>query len=161
MTAIAAVGQNWGLGKHGQLLFHIPEDLHRFRKLTLGGTLILGRKTLESLPGGRPLPGRTHVVFTRDPHFTCPGAHIVHSAEELTPLLPALPQPVHVVGGAEIYALLLPLCSAVALTQVEAAPPADCFFPPLDTLPGWVCTDPGTPHSQNGLTYRFTHWERR
>ena len=87
MNAIAAVSRDWGIGRAGELLFHIPEDLRRFRALTTGGTVIMGRKTLDSLPGGRPLPNRRNLVLTRNAAFSRPGVEAVRSLEELLALL--------------------------------------------------------------------------
>ena len=83
MIAIAAVCENGGIGREGALLFHIREDLRRFRQLTLGKTVVMGRRTLESLPGGRGLPDRRNLVLTRDPDFTAPGAEVIHDLAEV------------------------------------------------------------------------------
>ena len=83
MTAIAAVCENGGIGREGALLFHIREDLRRFRQLTLGKTVVMGRRTLESLPGGRGLPDRRNLVLTRDTDFTAPGAEVIHDLAEV------------------------------------------------------------------------------
>ena len=85
MTAIAAVCENGGIGREGALLFHIREDLRRFRQLTLGKTVVMGRRTLESLPGGRGLPDRRNLVLTRDTDFTAPGAEVIHDLAEMPP----------------------------------------------------------------------------
>ncbi|MCD8145504.1 MAG: dihydrofolate reductase [Oscillospiraceae bacterium] len=159
LTAIAAVTQNWGIGLNGQLLVHIPEDLRRFRALTTGGTLVMGRRTLDSLPGGRPLPDRTTVVLTRNPAFSRPGVLTANNVEALLELLPGLPEPYHVAGGAEIYRLLLPYCREALLTQVEIDPEADVFFPQLEQLPGWTLAERSEPHEFQGLSYSFCRWE--
>ena len=160
LTAIAAVSQSWGIGLNGRLLFRIPEDLHRFRDLTVGGTVIMGRRTLESLPGGRPLPDRTTVVLTRRPDFFCPGAAAVHGTEELLALLPDLPGPYFAAGGDETYRLLLPHCGAALLTRVGADPAADAFFPRLDALPDWHRTEVSAQMESGGVGFRFERWER-
>ena len=82
MNAIAAVSLNWGIGKGGDLLFHIKEDMQRFRALTSGGTVIMGRKTLESMPGGNPLPKRRNIVITRNPGFSHGGVEVARSIRE-------------------------------------------------------------------------------
>ena len=82
MNAIAAVSARWGIGKNNDLLFHIREDMRRFRTLTAGGAVLMGRKTLDSLPGGRPLPQRRNIVITRNPHFTREGVEVIHSIPE-------------------------------------------------------------------------------
>ena len=106
MTAIAAVCENGGIGKDGALLFHIREDLRRFRQLTLGKTVVMGRRTLESLPGGRGLPDRRNLVLTRDLDFTAPGAEVIHDLAEV-------PEDAVVIGGESVYRQLLPRCSTV------------------------------------------------
>lgn len=119
MNAIAAVSRDWGIGRAGELLFHIPEDLRRFRALTTGGTVIMGRKTLDSLPGGRPLPNRRNLVLTRNAAFARPGVETVRSPEELPALLEGQdPDRVWVCGGGEIYRLLLPWCRTCHITRV-------------------------------------------
>ena len=92
MIAIAAVCENGGIGREGALLFHIREDLRRFRQLTLGKTVVMGRRTLESLPGGRGLPDRRNLVLTRDLDFTAPGAEVIHDLAEV-------PEDAVVIGG--------------------------------------------------------------
>ena len=138
MNAIAAVSRDWGIGRAGELLFHIPEDLRRFRALTTGGTVIMGRKTLDSLPGGRPLPNRRNLVLTRNAAFSRPGVEAVRSLEELLALLEGQdPDRAWVCGGGEIYRLLLPWCRTCHITRVYEAPESDAFFPDLDRLPQW------------------------
>ncbi len=107
MNAIAAVSRDWGIGRAGELLFHIPEDLRRFRALTTGGTVIMGRKTLDSLPGGRPLPNRRNLVLTRNAAFSRPGVEAVRSLEELLALLEGQdPDRAWVCGGGAAAALV-------------------------------------------------------
>ena len=137
MQMIAAVDRNWGLGREGELLFSIPEDLARFKALTLGGTVIMGRRTLESLPGGKPLPGRVNVVLSRRADYAPQGMTVCKDLPELERLLPELPEPVSVIGGGEIYDLLLDRCDVLHLTKIHAAREADAFFPDVDRLPQW------------------------
>ena len=156
MKLIAAVSRDWGIGLGDRLLFRIPEDLHRFKELTMGGTLVMGRKTMDTMPGGRPLPGRTTVVLTRDPGYRKDGVLVLHDPKELAEY--TLPQPVFAAGGGEIYALLLPLCDEAYLTHVDAAPEADVFFPRLDEQAGWHMAEKSAPRTHDGLTYRFCRW---
>ena len=147
MNAIAAVSRDWGIGRAGELLFHIPEDLRRFRALTTGGTVIMGRKTLDSLPGGRPLPNRRNLVLTRNAAFSRPGVEAVRSPEALLALLEGQdPDRVWVCGGGEIYRLLLPWCRTCHITRVYEAPESDAFFPDLDRLPQWRLAQIGRAH---------------
>ena len=107
MNAIAAVSLDWGIGRDNGLLFHISEDLKRFRALTSGGTVIMGRRTLDSMPGGRPLPNRRNIVVTRQADFAREGVEIAHSPEGAAALAAGDGQ-VWVIGGGEIYRALLP-----------------------------------------------------
>nr|WP_237489133.1 dihydrofolate reductase [Tsuneonella aeria] len=111
--------------------WHIPADLKRFKALTMGRPMIMGRRTFESL--GRLLPGRRHIVLTRDPGWQAPGAEVVHSARQA--LARAGDGPVAVIGGAEIYRLMLPHTTRIELTEVHADVPGDTTVPPFD--PEW------------------------
>ena len=134
MFAIVCVSENWGIGKNGELLFHIKDDLKRFRQLTLDKSVIMGRKTLESLPGGKGLPSRHNVVLTTNRDYTAENAEIIHFPVEA---VFAAGEDAAVIGGEQIYRLLLPLCEKVYVTKVFAAPEADAFFPDLDADPKW------------------------
>ena len=161
MNAIVAVDRNWAIGRDNGLLFSLPGDMKRFRTLTAGGTLIMGRKTLDSFPGGRPLPKRRNIVITRDPDFCREGCEIVHRPEEALALA-GDGDDVWLIGGGSIYAALLDRCLRACVTQVDtAAPEADVFFPNLDALPAWAVEHTGEPITENGLTYRFVDYIRR
>ena len=137
MNAIVVVDQNWAIGRDNDLLFSLPTDMKRFRSLTLGGTVILGRRTLDSFPGGRPLPKRRNIVITHCPDFSREGA------ETVSRLMTANPA-------------LLSQCARAYVTRVDAAAEgADSFFPNLDKLPGWTVRAVSEPVTENGLTYRF------
>ena len=120
------------IGSDGSLPWHLPEDLQRFKELTMGSTVVMGRVTWESLPEKfRPLPGRRNIVVTRDPAFHAEGAELAASLDAALAL--AGPAPVvHVVGGAEIYALALPIADELQLTEIDAQFPADTYFPAWD-----------------------------
>lgn len=157
MNAIVVVDQNWAIGCGGDLLFSLPTDMKRFRQLTTGGTVVLGRKTLESFPGGKPLPKRRNIVLTHQADFTCPGTEVVHSVQEVLDAVRDTPkEQLWLIGGGSVYAALLDQCDQVFLTQVDAAAPqADAFFPDLDALPQWQKAEESEPITENGLTYRF------
>lgn len=163
MNAIVVVDQNWAIGKAGDLLFSLPTDMKRFRRITSGGTVLMGRKTLESFPGGRPLPKRRNLVLTSGTIET-EGVELVHSVDELLSAAASDdPEHVFVIGGGSVYRTLLPYCKRVYLTKVDAAAEnPDTFFPNLDALPGWEveCVD-GDPVTENGLTYRFVNYVNR
>ena len=160
MNAIVVADRNWAIGRDNGLLFSLPGDMKHFRTLTAGGTLIMSRKTLDSFPGGRPLPKRRNIVITRDPAFQRAGCEVVHSpAEALT--LAGGGSDVWLIGGGSIYAALLDRCSRAYITRVNAAAPdADTFFPDLDSLPEWSASHTEAPVTENGLTYRFVEYVR-
>ena len=158
MNAIVAADRNWAIGWENQLLFSLPSDMRRFRALTLGGTVLLGRKTLESFPGGRPLPNRRNIVITRNSDFSAEGAEIVPSPQAALEAAQN-DDSLWVIGGGSVYTALLSQCKRVFLTKVECAvKEADTFFPNLDKLPGWVIEATGEPITENGLTYRFVEY---
>lgn len=135
LILVVAVAENGVIGRDNQLLWRLRTDLKRFRELTMGKPMIMGRKTHESI--GKPLPGRETIVITRDRAYSAPGTHVVHSwdqavakGEELAETMKA--DAVAVVGGAEIYRLALPHVQKIYLTQVHAAPEGDAVFPSVD-----------------------------
>ena len=160
MNAIVITDQRWAIGYQGGLLFSLPTDMRRFRALTGGGTVILGRRTLESFPGGRPLPNRRNIVVTRNPGSLPPGTEAASSPEEAVALAGGPEaENLWVIGGGSIYAALLPRCRRVYLTWVEAqAGQADTYFPNLDRLPGWKVESSGEPMEENGLRFRFIQY---
>lgn len=161
MKAIVAADPDWGIGKDGNLLAHIPEDMKYFRNMTAGAVLIMGRKTLESFPGGKPLKNRVNIVITRNPDYQVPGAETVHSAAEAAEAARRYPdREVFVAGGGEIYKEMLPLCGKVYVTKIGKRFDADTFFPDLDRDPEWTETDPGEPLESGGIPYRFTVYSR-
>ena len=162
MNAIAAVSLNWGIGKGGDLLFHIKEDMQRFRALTSGGTVIMGRKTLESMPGGNPLPKRRNIVITRNPGFSHGGVEVARSVQEALDLVSGDDgDKVWVIGGGEIYAAMLPHCRLCYLTRVYARPDCDVYFPDLDTRPEWQVLRSGPIVSDGVLDYQFIEYVNR
>ena len=161
MNAIVAADRNWAIGRESSLLFPLPGDMKRFRALTSGGTVIMGRKTLDSFPGGRPLSGRRNIVITRDPGFNRDSCEVVHSPAAALTLAGKDPY-VWLIGGGSIYAALLACCHRVCVTRVDAAvPDADVFFPDLDALPEWTVERTSEPITENGFTYRFVDYIRR
>ena len=161
MNAIVVADRNWAIGRNNGLLFSLPGDMKHFRTLTSGGTVIIGRRTLDSFPGGNPLPKRRNIVITRDPDFGREGCEIVHRPEEALALA-GDGDDVWLIGGGSIYAALLDRCRRACVTRVDtAAPEADVFFPNLDALPAWAVEHTGEPITENGLTYRFVDYIRR
>ena len=156
MTAIVCVSQNWGIGRDGALLFRISADLKRFKALTVGKTVILGRKTLDTFPGGKPLKDRRNIVLSRR-ELDIPGAEIAHSFEEAAALGG---DDAIVIGGASVYMALLSRCDRVYVTKVGAAPDADSFFPDLDDNPDWRVASESEVFEENGLKFRFVDYIR-
>lgn len=126
ISIIAAMGNNRVIGRSGALPWHIPEDLRRFRELTFGHTVIMGRRTFEAI--GRPLPGRKNVIVTRQPSYSQEGAVIACSLDEAVKLSGPAGE-IFVCGGGEIYRQALPLCTKIFLTVVDLDPEGDTFFP--------------------------------
>ena len=128
VTLVVARAENGVIGKDGKLPWHIGEDLKRFKRLTMGTVMIMGRKTFASLPG--LLPGRRHIVLTRDRAWHAQGAEVAHSREQALAL--AGDAPVSVIGGADIFASFEARATAVELTEVRGAPDGDTILPPFD-----------------------------
>ena len=160
MDLIVAVGADWGIGCEGDLLFSIPEDMKYFRTMTQGKVVVMGRKTLESLPGGKPLKNRTNIVLSQNPDYVVEGAQVCQSiAEVLATVRGYAEDEVMVIGGAGIYRALLPYCKRAYVTHVEATAPADTYFPDLTKEPGWALVKEGEQQEHEGLHYRFCVYE--
>ena len=157
ITIVVARAANGVIGRDGKLPWHISEDLKRFKRLTMGSVMVMGRKTFDSLPG--LLSGRTHVVLTRDPAWSAPGAQVARSADEA--IEEAEGAPVSVIGGAEIFDLFLPLADRVELTEVLADVEGDTFMPDPRSDGDWRETW-REEHPANGdqPAFRFVTLER-
>lgn len=158
MILIAAVDENWGIGKDGDQFVHLKEDLKYFQALTMGKPVIVGRKTLAALPFGKPLKGRENLILSTDPDLFVDGAKIFHSISEL---LSYAPVDSVVIGGGMVYKALLPYCSAAHITKLHASYPADTFFPDLDSDPAWELVRVFSPLEEDGVTYHYTTYVRR
>ena len=171
LTLIAAVARNGAIGLGNELLWSEPEDQKHFRRVTLGSAVIMGRKTWDSLPARfRPLPGRRNIVLTRDPTWQAPGALAVGSIgaaldqlSQLDPPNPLIPLDVapraFVIGGAEIYALALPLADTLVLTEIDADLRGDTFFPAWDRA-GFSAVSSEAHTSADGVGYRFVTYQK-
>lgn len=157
MQAIVAVSQSWGIGKGGDLLFRLPSDLRRFKAMTTGHTVIMGRKTLDSLPGGKGLPHRRNLVLSRQSDFAPDRTEVIHSVEDI---LKTAEDDAFVIGGQQVYEQLLPYCTRVHITKVLSDPEADAFFPDLDKLPGWKVASVGEMLTENGLSFQYVEYIR-
>ncbi|MCH5230183.1 MAG: dihydrofolate reductase [Muribaculaceae bacterium] len=155
---IAAVGKDGAIGKDGDLIWSIPSDLKRFKSLTMGHPIVMGRATWESLPK-RPLPGRRNIVVTRRKDYPAEGAEIVNSPEEA--LLLTRNDDTFIIGGAAIYKAFLPHATQLILTEVEATcQDADAFleFPPASE---WRITEESpTEKTDEGVSYRYVTYQR-
>lgn len=150
------------IGNNGGLLWHIPEDLKRFKQLTLGHPIVMGRKTFESILAilGKPLPQRQNIVVTRNPDFTYPDVitaasvdQAIEKARELDPL------EIHIGGGAEIYTQVLPYVDKLFVTFIDDAPEADTFFPEFEDMFEVACAHEKKDH--NGLSYQWVDYVRK
>ena len=161
VCAVVAIGKNRELGRGGKLLWHIPDDLKRFKQLTLGHPMILGRKTFESILGylGKPLSGRTNIVITRDPAWRYEGVLVARSIDEAIEKAKALDsEEIHIGGGAEIYKQALSHIDKLYLTLIDDEKEADSFFPPYENEFKRMTFDES--HEWNGLKYRWVDLER-
>ena len=141
MNLIAAVDKNWAIGYQNKLLTSIPEDMKFFRQTTTGKVVVMGRKTLESFPGKKPLKNRTNIVLTKNPSYQAEGAIVVHSEDELREELKKYDsEDIFVIGGESIYRQLLDECDKAYITKIEYAYTADAYFPNLDEKEEWKIT---------------------
>lgn len=157
MNAIVAVDRNWAIGKDGEQLIYIPEDLKRFKTLTMGHPVILGRKTLATFPGGQPLRGRRNLILSRNPDFAPEGAEVF---PDLPALLAAAPADSFVIGGESVYRALLEECDTAYVTKLDAAWPADAWFPNLDADPRWAVCEEGPVLEHKELSFRYVTYRR-
>lgn len=137
MNAIVSVTSDWAIGLDGQLVVRNRDDMRRFRDLTMGGTVVMGRRTLESFPAG-PLAGRRNVVISANPEFSPEGVEVAPSPEEALALVAGEdPGRVWLIGGSSVYEALLPRCERAYVTRNACEVPADAWFPNLDEDPAW------------------------
>lgn len=129
ISLVVAMSENNAIGRNGALPWHLPNDLKHFKQVTWGKPIIMGRTTYESI--GKPLPGRTNIILTRDANFEAPGCTVLHSKEAVLEVCQAEDE-IMIMGGAQIYQLFLPLVTKLYLTLVHTKIEADTFFPPLD-----------------------------
>ncbi len=161
MKMIVAVDKNWGIGKNNDLLVSIPADMKMFRTETSGKVVVMGRKTLESFPGGLPLKNRTNIVLSGNPDYQVEGAIVVHSLQELLEEIKKYPKDqVYCIGGDSVYKMLLPYCDTAQVTKIDFAYEADRYFPNLDEMPQWQVAAESEEQTYFDLEYRFVRYER-
>ena len=161
MKMIVAVDKNWGIGKNNDLLVSIPADMKMYRTETSGKVVVMGRKTLESFPGGLPLKNRTNIVLSGNPDYQVKGAIVVHSLQELLEEIKKYPKDqVYCIGGDSVYKMLLPYCDTAQVTKIDFAYEADRYFPNLDEMPQWQVEAESEEQTYFDLEYRFVRYER-
>ncbi len=158
MEAIVAVYSDWGIGSDGTQQVVLKADRAHFRDITTGNAVIVGRKTLEDFPGGRPLKNRRNIVVTRQ-DISIEGAAVVHSTEEALKEAEKQERTI-IIGGASIYKQFFPFTDLVHITKIELAPPSDSFFPNLDSLPDWKLESASEWLEENGIRYSFCTYRR-
>ncbi len=162
MNMIVACDSKWGIGYQGNLLVRIPQDQKWFQMETLGKVVVMGRKTLESLPQKRPLAGRVNLVLSRNPEYKVRGAEVFHSAEELRVALKQYPsEKVYFIGGEDIYREFLPDCDTVHVTKIDYTYKSDVFFPDLDQMPEWEIAEESDEQTYFDLIYYFLKYVRK
>lgn len=161
MNLIVAVDKNWAIGKDNKLLVSIPDDMKFFRETTSGKVVVMGRKTLESFPNGKPLKNRVNIVLTRDPNYEVKDAIIVHSKEELDKELKKYNQDdIFVIGGESIYRMMLDDCKKAFVTYVDYAYDADTYFPNLDELSDWKLVEESEEQTYYDIEFYFRTYTR-
>ena len=162
MNIIVAADKNWAIGKDNRLLVSIPADMKMFRQETTGKVVVMGRKTLESFPGGLPLKNRTNIVITRNRDYRVKDAIVVHSIEEALEEVKKYPsEDVYCIGGDSIYKQFLPYCDTAHVTKIDFAYAADSYFPDLDEMPEWEITARSEEQTYFDLEYQFVRYERK
>ncbi|MBB5436853.1 dihydrofolate reductase [Pedobacter sp. AK017] len=154
VSIVVAIAENNAIGKNNELLWHLPTDLKHFKQLTSGHTIIMGRKTFDSI--GKPLPNRRNIVITRSNSLEIPGAEVVNNIDQALALCTAEKE-VFIVGGAEIYRQAMDKTDKIYLTTVHAGFEGDAYFPEIDQKK-WeeVDNEPHQPDEKNNLAYTFS-----
>lgn len=162
MNCIVAVDENWAIGYKNELLVRIPADQKFFRQETTGKVVVLGRKTLETFPQGRPLPNRINIIVSTKKDYQVKDAIVVHSIEELLEELKKYDtEDVYIIGGDSIYKQMLPYCDTAHVTKIDRAYEADTYFPNLDDMEEWEITADSDEQVYFDLTYHFLKYERK
>lgn len=158
ISIIVAVSEDWGIGKDNELLWHISEDLKRFKRLTTGNTVVMGKKTWESLPR-RPLPGRKNIVLTDNLKENIENAITCYSIENALSKC-FLEEEIFIIGGGSVYRQFMPLADRLYITHVHKNAPADIYFPEID-LKIWKVTEEEEFLSDEGIPYTYTVYGRK
>ena len=159
MDLIVAVYDDWGIGRDGDQPVALSADRKFFRRYTAGSTVIVGRKTVGTFPGGQPLPKRRNIVLTRQA-LNLPGFETAHSPEEAV-IMCGGDEKVFVIGGGTVYRQMLPACDRAIITKVHTTVPCDTWFPNLDESPDWKLTEILESGEENGIGYEMCVYERQ
>ncbi len=161
MNLIVAADNKWGIGRDGGLLASIPTDMRYFREHTTGKVVVMGRRTLESMPGGKGLPKRVNYVLTSDPGFEAERCITINSEDELWEELSKYdPDDVFLIGGATLYNRFYKLCDRLYVTKMDADLDADTSIVDFDEDPDFAVTSVSEPVTENGITFRFVVYEK-
>lgn len=165
MKLIFAVDKNYSIGYEGEMLFHLRKDLKRFREITLGNILIMGRKTLESLPHSKALEGRINIVLTRDGDYFKENTIVLHSIDQIGPLLEEIngdgKKEVFLIGGGNLVKQLYDSCTYAYITEVDKEyKDYDTKIPNISKDPNWIRVSESDLHRENDLTYRYVEYKR-
>ena len=162
MNLIVAVDKNWAIGLNNKLLVRIPSDQKFFREETTGKIVVLGRKTLETFPGGLPLKNRTNIILSTDPNYKVKDAVVVHSIEELLEEVKQYKsEDVYIIGGESVYKEMLPYCDTAHVTKIDHAYEAETYYPNLDEIEGWEVTACSEEQTYFDLEFEFVKYEKR
>lgn len=161
MNLIVAVSDNWGIGYKNKLLFSVPADMKFFRETTKDSVVIMGRKTLESFPGKKPLKNRVNIVLTNHSDYKVEDAIICHSVQDAIEYSKRYDKEVFVIGGEAVYREFLPFCKKAYITKIHAKTEADSFFPNLDENPDWKLKNVSETFEDNGYKFEFTEYIKR
>ena len=162
MKLIACASKNWGIGKNNDLLFHLPKDMKFFRETTAKSVVIMGRKTLESFPGQKPLPGRVNIVLSKNSAFSKEGTIDVKTPEEAFRKAKEYPdREAFIIGGGMIYELMLPYCDTALITRVMEDADADTFIHDFENDTEWELYSQSDEIDDNGHILRFCEYRRK
>lgn len=159
MKAIVAVDKNWGIGYKGNLLIHIPEDLKYFKRMTKNNVVVMGRKTLESLPGAKPLPYRKNIIISRDINYKIENCIVFNNILSAVKELSNYNDDVFVIGGEAIYKEFLPFVEECYVTMIDSEFEADTYFPNLENL-DWKLVEKSDKQFYNNISYTWCKYIR-
>lgn len=162
MNLIAAVDANWGIGKDGRLLVHLPGDLRYFKEKTMGKVVVMGRATLESLPGGNPLSDRTNIVLTSQTDFAKDGCIVAHDLRELAQVCADYPpEDIMIIGGEQVYMQLIRQCDRIFITKIFETFDADKHLMNVDRMKHFELVWESDVMEEKGMQYQFVEYRRK